>query len=246
MARKPKKASAGAPLWMTTFSDLVTLLLCFFVLMLSMARLDKMKFEDAAGSLKGAFGVLKGGDKTDLPRPKVVDFVPIQDDFVTRVYKRVATEFNRLKIDRRIDLVKDRGAVILRVNEAILFGSGQTRVKQEAYPVLRDIAGLIRNLPLHLRIEGHTDSIRPTSKEMSNWDISVARAISVLKAFESEKLLPLDRMSAVGYGSQRPLAAGESPQEKALNRRVEFVLESIGGHREDLPFLIDAKDQLPF
>jgi chemotaxis protein MotB len=246
MARKPKKSAPGAPAWMVTFSDMVTLLLTFFVLLLSMARMDDMKFKEAAGSLRDAFGVMGGGTRSDITKPSVVEFAPIEDDFNMRVYKRLVSEQQRLKIDKRIDLVRDRGAVVLRINDSILFDSGQTAVRPEAHPVLRDMAALVRNLPLHLRIEGHTDQTPPTSKNLTNWDISVARAISVLKFFDQEKLLPLDRMSAVGYGSQRPLVEEKTAEDKRLNRRVDFVLESIGGSREELPYLINAADQMPF
>ncbi|MEJ2199952.1 MAG: flagellar motor protein MotB [Desulfuromonadaceae bacterium] len=245
MAKRQKKEAAGAPAWMVTFSDMVTLLLTFFVLLLSMANMDKVKFHDAAGSLRDAFGVMKGGQKTSITKPKIVEFAPIQDDMVSRLYQRMLTQFQRLKIDQRIKLVKDRGAIVLRIEEAILFPSGVTEVDAKAYPVLRDVAALIQNLPLNLRIEGHTDE-SPPGGGITNWDISMARAISVLKFFEREKLVPLDRMSAVGYGSQRPLIKETSPEARALNRRVEFVLESVGSNREALPYLIDASKQAPF
>lgn len=246
MAKRPKKQDPGAPAWMVTFSDMVTLLLTFFVLLLSMANMDKIKFEEAAGSLRSAFGVMGGGSRTSISKPKVVEFAPIQDDFTSRLYQRMLTQINQLKIDRRIQLVKDRGAVILRVDAAVLFASGQTEVSPEAYPVLRDVAALIENLPLNLRIEGHTDDTPTSGLALSNWDISIARAVSTLKFFERENLVPLDRMSAVGYGSRRPLATEKNEAAQALNRRVEFVLESIGGNREALPFLIDAGKQVPF
>lgn len=232
-------------MWMATFSDLVTLLLTFFVLLLSMANMDKVKFQQAADSMKDAFGVMKGGTRTEMGKPKVVSFAPIADDYTSRLYKRLDSEFKRLQIDRNIKLVKDRGAVVLRVNSTILFDAGQIHVKPEAHLVLRDVARLIENLPLHLRIEGHTDNSPPAAGQ-TNWDISAARAISVLKFFQSEGLVQLDRMSAVGYGDQRPLATGNTPEDRALNRRVEFVLESIGSDREGLPYLINAGDHLPF
>ena len=246
MPKKAKKCEAGAPAWMVTFSDMVTLLLTFFVLMLSMARLDQMKFEDAAGSIRDAFGIMKGGNNSPVTKPKVVQFAPIEDDFVNRLYRRIISEIKRLQIDKDIELVKDRGAVILRVNATILFNSGQTDVKPDAYPVLRNVAKLIHRLPLHLRIEGHTDNVPSTKGGTSNWDLSVLRAVSVLKFFVKEQLLPLDRLSAVGYGDQRPVDPADTPEARAKNRRVEFVLESIGSNREELPYIIDAKDQLPF
>ncbi len=245
MARKPKKQDPGAPSWMVTFSDMTTLLLTFFVLLLSMANMDKNKFNAAAESMRSAFGVMEGG-RVAISGPKVIEFAPIQDDFTSRLYQRMLSQLNELKIDRRIQLVKDRGAVILRVEAAVLFASGQTEVSPEAYPVLRDVAALIENLPLNLRIEGHTDDTPTSGQALSNWDISIARAVSTLKFFERENLVPLDRMSAVGYGSRRPLATEKNEAAQALNRRVEFVLESIGGNREALPYLIDAGKQAPF
>ncbi|RMF48098.1 MAG: flagellar motor protein MotB [Deltaproteobacteria bacterium] len=246
MAKKPKKEAAGAPAWMVTFSDMVTLLLTFFVLMLSMARLDKMKFMDAAGSLRGAFGVLGSSDKAEVTQPKIVDVAPIFDDLVTRVYKRIQSHMQRLRIDRDIELVKDRGAVVLRVNSAVLFESGQTQIRADAEPILRKVAELVRPLPMSLRIEGHTDNTISRRSGLSNWDISVQRAVNVLKFLARGKLMPLERMSAVGYGSMHPVIDNDTPEHRAMNRRVEFVLENLGNYREELPYLIDATEQMPF
>ena len=244
--KKQKKQAGGAPLWMVTYSDLVTLLLTFFVLLLSMAQLDKMKFNEAVGSLKGAFGVLDSADKTEVTRPRIIEYLPIADDYVARLYRRMITMLQRLKIDREITLVKDRGAVVLRVNDSILFASGQTEVRPEAHEILRKIAELVRPLPLNLRIEGHTDDTPVARSDTSNWDLSVERAVSVLKFFAREDLLPLDKLAAVGYGAQRPVTSNATEEGRALNRRVDFVLESTSDTREELPYLIDAREQLPF
>lgn len=248
MARKKRQGEgeAGAPAWLVTYSDLVTLLLTFFVLLLSMANLDKMKFNDALGSLKGAFGLSGKVEKIEIAKPTIISFAPMDDDYVSRLYQRIQTVMTRLRIDKDIDLVKDRGAVVLRVKESILFDSGSTTVRPEAYPILRNVAELVRPLPLNMRIEGHTDDIPSGNQQLSNWDFSVQRAVSTLKFFANEGILPLERMSAVGYGEQQPMVPNTSPEQRAMNRRVEFVLESLGHYKEKLPYLIDATDQLPF
>jgi len=247
MARKKqKKQPAGAPAWMVTYSDMVTLLLTFFVLLLSMANLDKRKFFDALGSLKGAFGFLQSSSVSEINKPQVISYAPMDDDYVSRLYNRVQAMLTRLRIDRDIDLVQDRGAVILRVKDAILFEAGSTTLRPEAGPVLREIAGLVQPLPLLLRIEGHTDDQPPSDPAVTNWDISVQRAVTVLKFFAAEDLLPLDRLSAVGYGDRRPVAPNLGNEQKALNRRGEFVLENLNQYQDTLPYLIDAADQLPF
>ncbi len=243
MPKKEKKAPEGAPMWMVTFSDMVTLLLTFFVLMLSMANMDQVKFQQASDSLAGAFGVLGSADRTEAVQPRVVSSSPINDDFSARVYRRIKTRLRELKLNKKIQLVKDRGAVILRVDEAVLFQSGQSRLGPEADPILRKVAELVRPLPLNMKIEGHTDN---RGAELSNWDLSVNRAVAVLRFLATNDLIPMTRMAATGYGSQKPLFPNNSEQERALNRRVEFVLESQGDPDQDLPYLLDTKELAPF
>ncbi len=243
--RKKRSETPGAPLWMVTYSDMVTLLLTFFVLLLSMSQLDQIRFNNAAGSLRGAFSVLLSADKVEVATPKIVDFAPLDDDYIQRTYQKVHSQLQRLKLDEDIELVKDRGAVVLRLKEAILFDVGSHTLKPDADPVLRQLAALIRPLPLSLRIEGHSDSM-PGPTVMSNWELSALRSLAVLKFFVENKLIPLERMAAAGYGDQKPLAPNDTAENRALNRRVEFFMESLGDYREELPFLIDAHDQSPF
>jgi chemotaxis protein MotB len=240
---KKKCPPAGAPMWIVTFSDLVTLLLTFFVLLLSMANMDQAKFQQASDSLAGAFGVMGSSDKTEITTPAVVTFSPVNDDFTSQVYRRLRTKLRELKLNKKIKLVKDRGAVVLRIDEAVLFKSGQRYLQPEAGPILKKVAEMIRPLPLNLKIEGHTDN---QGDEMNNWDLSVNRAVIVLRFLATNQLVPLSRMSATGYGSQKPLFPNTSERERALNRRVEFVLESQGDPNQELPYLLDAKDQSPF
>jgi chemotaxis protein MotB len=228
---------------MVTFSDMVTLLLTFFVLLMSMASLDQVKFSQASDSLAGAFGVLASSNSTAIAPPRVVTYAPVDDDLVSRVYRRLRSKVHELKLNKEISLVKDRGAVILRIDESVLFKPGDHQVSPAAYPVLQKVAELVRPLPFNVKIEGHTDN---RGNELANWDLSVARSVSVLRYLASNQLLPLTRLAATGYGSQKPLFPNDTEAERALNRRVEFVLESQGGPNDELPYLIDATEQAPF
>jgi chemotaxis protein MotB len=245
--KKIKNMVPGAPSWMTTYSDMVTLLLTFFVLLLSMAEMDKVKFEQAIGSLRGAFGIVEDRSNKEttssilLPRLAAIPY-----DMLQRVYKQVIINIEKLELDRDIEVVMDRGAMVLRVTEKILFDPGSSILKKEAGPVLRKVAELISPLPFEVRIEGHTDNSPFKESELTNWDLSALRAIAVLKYFAENQLLSLDLLSAVGYGEQRPLVPNNSIENKALNRRVEIVLEFGGNFRESLPYLIDSSEQLPF
>ncbi len=247
MARKKeKKKETGSPSWMVTYSDMVTLLLTFFVLLISMSEIDVIKFSRAAGSLKGAFGVFEEVGDEEIHSSLVTDIAPIRDERVQRVYQRLKSQLERLELNEDIELVKDRGAVILRVNESILFSSGETKAREKAFPILRNVANLVRPWPFNLRIEGHTDDVPVMVQTRTNWDLSIERAVSVLKFFAQEDLIPLNRLSAVGYGSQHPIVPNDSKKHRAMNRRVDFVLESTSGYQKELPYLIDTKYQLPF
>lgn len=243
MAKKPRKSLAGAPLWMITFSDMVTLLLTFFVLLLSMATLDQVKFSQASDSLAGAFGVLESSEQTDVAPPQIASYSPVDDDFTARVYRRLRSKVHELKLDREIELVRERGAVVLRVDEAILFATGQATLHPDAAPILQRVADLVRPLPLNMKIEGHTDDV---GDDLFNWELSVDRAVAVLRFIAGNRLLPLDRVAATGYGSHKPLFPNNSARERALNRRVEFVLESQGDPQQELPYLLDMSEQTPF
>ena len=249
MARKDKKKKkgegGGVGAWMMTYSDMVTLLLTFFVLLISMSQIDEIKFDKAAGSLRGAFGVFDQVGDDEVQSAQTTTIAPVKNEAVQRVYKRIRDQLQRLELNKDIKLVKDRGAVVLRVEESVLFESGQTSLDPKAHSVLKDVADLVRPWPMDLRIEGHTDDV-PVRGELSNWEISAQRSLSVLRFMAENELLSLDRLSSVGYGSQHPVVPNDSPQHRAMNRRVDFVLESVGGYEKELPHLIDTRYQLPF
>ncbi|MBU1059936.1 MAG: OmpA family protein [Proteobacteria bacterium] len=224
--------SGGAPAWMVTYSDLVTLLLTFFVLLLSMASMDEVKFTAASSSIRDAFGVHSKPARIDfslpiLPSVPISKFAPIQNEMATKIYKRIESQIKESKVPEDIELIKkDNDTIILRINNSILFNKGQSTVSPTAYPLLRKIADIIRPLPMRLRIEGHTDSSPVSTRKIDNWNLSVERAVSVMRFFKKSDLLPLDRMAAIGYGSERPVAPNTSEENMTKNRRVDFVLRA--------------------
>ncbi|MGM0646524.1 MAG: OmpA/MotB family protein [Thermodesulfobacteriota bacterium] len=248
MARKKKDngKGGGSPAWMVTYSDMVTLLLTFFVLLLSMAELDEIKFTKALRSLRGAMGVLESKGYEDVMSLDVLAQRVNLDESLQRVYKHAQNRLNNLEINEDIELVKDRGAVVLRLNDSLLFRSGETEIKRSAYPVLRQVAELVRPMELDLRVEGHTDNVPVSATGVTNWDVSIERAVSVVKFLATRDLLPSERLSAAGYGSERPLAPNTSEENRAMNRRVDFYLEQDENYREQLPYLIDSREQYPF
>lgn len=232
MAKQEQECPAGAPMWMTTFSDLVTLLLTFFVLLLSMASMDPVKFVQAKTSIKDAFGwrttaAPKQYSLPIIPSPPKAKFSPIPQETVSKVYKRIKADIELTKLNDQVELIKkDNDTIILRINDSVLFDPGKTRLNPSSYPLLRKVADIIRPLPMLMRIEGHTDNTPVKNSGLSNWDISVGRAVSVMRFYHRGRLFSMDRMSAVGYGETRPVAANTTEKNKTKNRRVDFILRS--------------------
>lgn len=232
--KKCPECEVGAPAWMVTFADMVTLLLTFFVLLVSMASMDRVKFSAAASSLNKAFGTGVGSSSQaeykiqTISSPPSTQFAPIQSDSITKIQKRIETELKALNIQNFVELIqKDDDTIILRLDEAVLFQPDQSKVSPEAYPLLRQISDIIRPIPMRLRIEGHTDdTLPPKGARWDNWDLSIDRSVSVLRFFTKSNLLPLDRMSAAGYGQERPVVPNTSEQNRIKNRRVDFVLRA--------------------
>lgn len=227
---KKQECPAGAPAWMTTYSDLVTLLLTFFVLLLSMASMDPVKFLQASNSMQEAFGIHKQPLHTEfvipvLPSQPVTPYTPIQQLSIQKVYDKVKSQVDSLRLVNDIGVLKkDDESIILRLNDSILFEQGQARLAPEAYGTLRSIADIVRPLPMDMRIEGHTDDIPFGKSQMGNWDLSVERAVSVLRFYAQSELMPLDRMSSIGYGKQHPIVPNTDETSRAKNRRVDFIL----------------------
>jgi len=230
--KKKKEGPRGAPMWMVTYSDLVTLLLTFFVLLLSMASLDPVRFTQASSSLRDAFGMHALPDQVEfkvpvLPSPPLTKYSPIASEMTRKVFQRIKNQISAEKLSQDIEVVEKEGdTLILRVKDSVLFEPGETKISPESYPLLRYIADTIRPMPLLLRIEGHTDAVTETQIEMSRWDISMARSVSVMRFYTKGEFLPLERMAAVGYGASNPLASNETPEGRAKNRRVDFVLRA--------------------
>lgn len=247
MGKEPECPPPGLPMWMATYSDLVTLLLTFFVLLLTMASMDPTKFIQAKTSIEAAFGWSTKAAPVPfsipvLPSPPKSKFTPIPRQSPIQHFKRIKTDLEMTKLDQLVEAVqRDNDSIILRIHDNVLFEQGKTDLNPEAYPILRKVADIIRPLPMTMRIEGHTDSTPMTTGKGSNWDLSVARAVSVMAFYQRGELFAQDRMSAAGYGDSRPLAPNTTPENKAQNRRVDFII------RSDRPVLEDSNPTpLPF
>ena len=161
-----------------------------------------------------------------FPSQPISKFSPVQVQSTEKIYEKIKSQIDSLRLKDDIGLLKkDDDSIILRINDSLLFGPGQSKIDPKSFPVLRNIADIVRPLPMDLRIEGHTDDVPMQGSQFANWDLSVDRSVSVLRYFSQSDLLSLDRMAAVGYGKDRPIVSNTTEQNRALNRRVDFVLK---------------------
>lgn len=232
MAKEPECPPPGLPMWMATYSDMVTLLLTFFVLLLSMANMDPTRFLQAKTSIKETLGsntpiVPVPYTVPILPSPPKTKFSPIPLQGASQYFKRIQSDLKLTKLDAQVEaLLKDNDSIILRINDSILFEEGKATLDPTSYPILRKITDIVKPLPMTMRIEGHTDSTPMAGGKMSNWDLSVVRAVAVMSFYQRGDHFPLDRMAAAGYGDTRPVVPNISKEDMAKNRRVDFILRS--------------------
>jgi len=231
----------GAPAWMATFGDLMSLLLTFFILILSFANMDVIKFSAAVGSLRDAFGTrqVDPGERESLaptvirlsenPFTRAVQIIDLpkrvraaEADLLRRIQLMMATH----ELEKLVEAEQTGRGVVVRVRGQLLFDPGSARLRPEAFVVLREISELVRDVDNAVSIEGHTDDepIR-TAEFPSNWHLSADRAIATLEYLAGAEKIEPRRLSAAGFADMKPLVPNDSPEHRDENRRVEFVFQ---------------------
>lgn len=227
----------GAPAWMATFSDLATLLLTFFVLLLSFANMDIQNFRTAMGSVKEAMGVrveLKGEyaaistTPIEMSTVQAQSFISVSDlskisDAAERLVKKLIKE---RKLEGKVEVIGTSRGIALRTRDNVLFDPGSAEVQARGAATLELVAELMASFEGDVEIQGHTDDI-PTGggRFASNWELSTARAIAVLRSLADEHSIAEPRLHVAGYADKRPVAPMNTAEGRAKNRRVEFLFE---------------------
>ena len=235
MAKKCKcECPECMPEWLATFGDLMSLLLCFFVLLLSMSTMDAKKVKEAIGSLAGALSVLEGGTQTEVSRERIQKATPIQksEETAQTVNKlsSAITEFKQFTAGGKgpaITLSEAEEGFFIRLPADITFAPGSAKItNMDTLLFLKRIALIIKEyLPknIEIQIRGYTDNTPPppTSPYADNWELSSARALSVLKILIKNGVNP-KQLSAAAYAQYHPIASNATPEGRAKNRRVEI------------------------
>jgi chemotaxis protein MotB len=230
MAKKhkcPECPPPGAPPWMATYADMVTLLLTFFVLLLSFATMEQVKFNVAMTSLRGALGVLNSRQGVSVPVSNMPQFQIGRgrlDQVVEQMVQQIQSELRQMNLADLLQVNQTRDRLHFTLSEPLLFESGRAEVRQEADEILSVIAEIINMIPFEVRVEGHTDNIPiRTARFPSNWELSFGRGLALTQKFMEFGVNP-SRFQVIGYGEHRPLAENTTAQGRAINRRVEVII----------------------
>jgi len=223
------KCEKGAPKWVVTFGDMMSLLLTFFVLLLSFSTTDVVKYKKMVGSVKEAFGVATVSPADTVPMGKRIMIKPIElpTTFAALVAVR-AKATNAAKSSSSLELESGADWVRIKVEGDALFDSGSWTVKPEAGVILDEVGELILQFKGTVAIEGHTDGEPPTDtvfepgSYLGDYELAAMRAISVLRYFVENQNVPMEKMVPTTLGTVRPREFNEIEQGRARNRRVEF------------------------
>ncbi|MGM8215641.1 flagellar motor protein MotS [Bacillaceae bacterium W0354] len=251
MKPKRNKPKRGVPQWMVTYSDMVTLILVFFILLFSMSQIDAVKFKAVAESyqqkvifdffpsaipLEQNINVEEKTDESDFPESgsendqqeesiDKSDGAQFEEDELSNLLDEVESFLNNEGLSNVITANRTDRGVVLILQERVLFESGRAELIDDAIPFLNKVGALLNNINNFVKVEGHTDS-RPIStfQYPSNWELSGSRASSVVRYFTENLNLDSTRFQAVGFADTRPIAENDGPENWQKNRRVEIVI----------------------
>ena len=249
-----KRKNNGAPKWMVTYSDMVTLILVFFILLFSMSQIDLVKFQAISESFKNLMifdfypspipmenptestsHMESGRLSNEFETPTLLDDMNDRDQegeekgSLDQLMEDVEHYLEENDLGNVITANRTEQGVVLVLQESILFDSGEAEILESGKPFLNKVGTLLAEIPNHVNVEGHTDN-RPISnyRYPSNWELSGARASSVIRYLIEQNNFDETRFSAVGYGDTRPAVDNNSIQNWGKNRRVEIVILEEG------------------
>ncbi len=226
--------------WLVSYADFITLLFAFFVVMFASSQVDKKKMAVIASSFdsyvngqvpkRPAAG--KGGATTpSSPGPvaytrtgnivaqalTMAQLAPTKDKLEEVLRAEI--------LSAKVELSLQPRGLVLSLKEAAFFASGEDAVSADARAILGKVVEGLRQIPGQIRLEGHTDDTPIRSRKFpSNWHLSTARSIAVLKLLSQDYSFPAERLAVAGYGEFHPLDSNSSDQGRTKNRRVDMVI----------------------
>ena len=228
MMKRKKEEKRGAAEWLTTYSDMVTLLLCFFVLLFSFSEIDAQKFRNIMSSFQGGAGVLQSGTSMDIPENLAGDD-NVDADELEKLKSIIEEYAESIGLENKITLTTEERGLVIRFADSVFFDSGKAEIKQESMKILHYVAELLKKDEFsekQIKVEGHTDT-DPINRSITfptNWELSAIRATNVLRDLVEVENVDGKRISSSGYSYYRPIAPNNTKLNKAKNRRVDIVI----------------------
>ncbi len=229
---KKQKCVEGAPVWMCTFADLMSLLMCFFILLLSFSELDRKKFKQVAGSMEDAFGIQLMTPADDSPRGIEIiskDFPTIPMDPKRLIMEAVLEEIE----DGEVTALESNAGVKLRIKDTVAFAPGRAEIQADFQKFLEKIGKVVAQLGLQVTVGGHTDNtpVRKGAAFTTNWGLSTARAVQVVEFWQKKFSIPAENLAAAGFADGNPVASNDTAAGRGKNRRVEIFIRT----NKDMP-----------
>ncbi len=237
----------ATPSWMATFSDLLTLLLTFYVLLLTMSSMDVLALKEFIGFFRGAIAGLEKGAYMELQRPQPVPprasslsgtyegtgtevKFKTRDAYISTAQKAILRSLRKLLSKRaslRVSMLTSKSGLVMVFPGPNIFQKGTDIISTPAIPVLNKIGKTLKQKTfLVIRIEGHSDHspLPEGSPFSSNWEISTARAAKLLSFFIEEAGIEPDRLSCIGYGPMKPRFMSPKLVKEGKNNRMEIII----------------------
>ncbi|MDF2925455.1 MAG: flagellar motor protein [Paenibacillaceae bacterium] len=250
--RKKQESHENNERWLITYSDLITLLLIFFVIMYAMSKVDTQKYASLAQSLhlqfasgdsylqkyQGSLSELNGqavNQQTAAPTPTPASSSAVADaereklmreqdlqDLLAKVNQYISEN----NLQAQVAAHDGQRGVVIKLNDLILFDLGKADLKSASLPILDKLASLFKSLNTKVSIEGHTDDLplQTGSFYKDNWGLSQARSLSVLRHFLNTEGMWDKMFVSSAYADTMPVAPNDSEDNRAKNRRVEIVV----------------------
>ena len=221
----------GAPAWVVTFGDLMSLLLCFFVLLLSFSEMDRNKYRVVSGSVKNAFGIQRKKPVFESPKgskmiarefDQAIMLTKIED-VVKEIVNELDNEYEELK--GFVEIEAEDNQVTIRMMGEATFDTGKADLRPNFIPLLHKIGEVLGKTTGEIIIAGHTDNVPLIGGLFgSNLGLSMARAGSVAEFLLRSSTIDPKRLSTMGFGEYRPLTSNDTAEGRQKNRRVEIIV----------------------
>ncbi|RUM89995.1 MAG: flagellar motor protein MotB [Thermovibrio sp.] len=240
MPREKKEECKSVPAWLTSFSDLMSLLLTFFILLYSMSTLDVTKAMKFLSYFQGEKA--KSFEQISIVKPIKI--------YTTDLAKKIKEIIKRVLPISGYQIVTTDNYVMVRLFNRVLFEENSLKLTKEAKETLNKLAKIIKNLPgnYSVVVEGHTSKDEPTAPIPDiedSWDLSIRRATTVVRYLASRGVDP-SKLEAVGYDATRPLYTWNNPILQARNRRVEIYIKvAVPKEEKEKKEEVIKKEKLP-